>query len=163
PRTSTSSARLPTRRRGRAQAPGRDRGLDCLIRLDYEAVRDVRTPIVIGTAFVAQYPTGGGVFWIPLQYLRGLRELGYDAWWVELLWTRGDAGIDRANIDAFWRHARELDDVAERVALLHFPDSTRDGPQGRIEYHGLGESAYAALRRDALLLNLANSVTAPHR
>src|SRR5262249_18292175 len=54
-------------------------------------------------------------------------------------------------------------DVAEHVALLHFPDSTRDGPQGRIEYHGLSESAFAARRRDALLLNMANSVTAPHR
>src|SRR5262245_26995135 len=37
------------------------------------------TSVFIGSAFVAQYPRGGGMFWIPLQYLRGLRELGHDA------------------------------------------------------------------------------------
>ena len=120
------------------------------------------TPIFIGSAFVAQYPSGGGIFWVPLQYLLGLRELGYDAWWLELFWSRGDAALDRESIDTFLRQS-EVFGVADRVALLHFPDSTRDGPQGRVEYHGLDAAAFAARRRDALLLNIANSVTAPHR
>src|SRR5438445_138007 len=33
-------------------------------------------PVFVGSAFVAQYPTGGGNFWVPLQYLLGLRALG---------------------------------------------------------------------------------------
>jgi hypothetical protein len=122
----------------------------------------VSTPVFIGSAFVAQYPAGGGVFWVPLQYLLGLRELGHDAWWLEVLWTRGDARTDRACIDTFFRQA-EAFGIADRVVLLHLPDSERDGPQGRVEYHGLDEAAFAARRRDALLLNVADSVTAPQR
>jgi len=120
------------------------------------------SPIFIGSAFVAQYPTGGGVFWVPLQYLLGLRELGHDAWWLEMLWTRGDAARDRESIDGFWRQA-EAFGVADRIVLLHLPDSTREGAQGRVEYLGLDEAAFAARRRDALLINVANSVTAPYR
>jgi hypothetical protein len=122
----------------------------------------VTSPIFIGTAFVAQYPSGGGVFWVPLQYLLGLRELGHDAWWLELFWGCGNPTLDRLSIDVFLRQA-EAFGIADRVALLYLPDSTRDGPQGRIEYLGLDEEAFAARRRDALLLNVANSITAPHR
>ena len=55
------------------------------------------------------------MFWIPLQYLLGLRELGHDAWWLEILWTRGDASTDRASIDALFRQADALG-VADRGA-----------------------------------------------
>jgi hypothetical protein len=55
-----------------------------------------RPPVFVGSGFVAKYPTGGGNFWVPLQYLLGLRDLGYDAWWLEYLWTCGDAVRDRA-------------------------------------------------------------------
>lgn len=119
-------------------------------------------PVWIGSAFVAQYPRGGGVFWIPIQYLRGLRELGHDAWWLEVLWTRGDQAFDRACIDAFWQQARAFE-VADRVALLYFPDSGRDDPPGRVEYLGLDAQGLTERARDGLLLNLANSVTAPLR
>jgi hypothetical protein len=140
----------------------RDRGLDSSRGLDYEPPGVVGTPICIATAFVAQYPSGGGIFWLPLQYLLGLLELGHDAWWLELFWSRGDAALDRASIDTFRRQADALG-VGDRVVLLHLPDSTRDGPQGRVEYHGLDEATFAARRREALLLNIANSATAPYR
>jgi hypothetical protein len=34
------------------------------------------TAVFVGSSFVAKYPTGGGNFWVPLQYLLGLRALG---------------------------------------------------------------------------------------
>jgi hypothetical protein len=37
-------------------------------------IRFVPNAGFIGSAFVAQYPQGGGNFWVPLQYLLGLRE-----------------------------------------------------------------------------------------
>ena len=120
------------------------------------------TSVCIGSAFVAQYPRGGGVFWLPVQYLRGLRDLGHDAWWLEVLWTRGDAAFERHCIDVFWQQARAFG-VAEHVALLYLPDSGRDDPPGRVEYLGMTEAVLASRRRDTLLLNLANSVTAPLR
>jgi len=114
--------------------------------------------VCIGSAFVAQYPRGGRVFWIPVQYLRGLRELGHDPWWLEVLWTRGDREFDRRCIDVFWQQARAFD-VADRTVLLYLPDSARDDPPGRVEVLGMAEAELAARRRDALLLNLANSLT----
>jgi hypothetical protein len=42
----------------------------------------VRQQLVIGSAFVAKYPDGGGIYWVPLQYLRGFRDLGVDAFWL---------------------------------------------------------------------------------
>lgn len=118
--------------------------------------------VFVGSAFVAQYPQGGGNFWVPLQYLLGLRDLGYDAWWLEYFWTRGDAERDRTFIDAFLGYARDLG-VADRVVLGYFATGTRDEPAGPPEYMGMAESELAARRRDALLLNLAHSVTAPLR
>ena len=90
----------------------------------------MRVPVFVGSAFVAQYPSGGGNFWVPLQYLLGLRALGVDAYWLELLWTRRDEARDREFIDAFRCHVERLG-VADRVVLVFFPDSARDDPPGR--------------------------------
>ncbi len=118
--------------------------------------------VLVGSAFVAQYPEGGGSFWVPLQYLLGLLELGHDAWWLEYFWTRGDSALDRAYIDTFLAHARDLG-VGDRVILGYVPTGTREEPAGPPQYFGTTEAELAARRRDALLLNLAHSVTAPLR
>ena len=122
----------------------------------------MRGPVIIGSAFVAQYASGGGNFWVPLQYLLGLRALGVDAYWLELLWTRGDAARDRDCIATFRRHV-EAFGVGDRVMLLFFPESSRDQPLGPVEYLGVTKAELAARQRDALLLNLAHSVTQPLR
>jgi hypothetical protein len=122
----------------------------------------MRTPVFVGSAFVAQYPTGGGIFWVPLQYVLGLRDLGVDVRWLEYLWSRGDHHTDRDYIAAFLRYVRELG-VADRVVLGYLPDSTRDELPRRIEYFGMSAEDLAARRRDALLVNLAHSVTPPLR
>ena len=115
-------------------------------------------PVFVGSAFVAQYPTGGGNFWVPLQYLLGLRALGVEAHWLELLWAGGDRR--RAQFVGAFRGAVERLGVAEWVTLVCFPEGSRDGPPGQAEHHGLAPAELRARARDALLLNLANSVTA---
>ena len=122
----------------------------------------MRTPVVIGSAFVAQYPEGGGNFWVPLQYLLGLRELGYDAWWLEVLWTRGDRDRDTRYIDRFFDEVRGLG-VADRVVLAYFATGTKDEPDGPPVYLGAGANDLAARRSDALLVNMVHSLTAPLR
>jgi hypothetical protein len=121
-----------------------------------------RPPIFVGSAFVAQYPTGGGNFWVPLQYLLGLRALGLEAYWLELLWAKGDATRAREFVAAFRQYIERLD-VAEWVVLIVFPEGGRDDPPGPAEHHGMGAEALRERARHALLLNLANSVTAPLR
>jgi hypothetical protein len=122
-----------------------------------------RQTVFVGSAFVAQYPQGGGNFWVPLQYLLGLRELGYDAWWLEYLWTRGDADRDRQYIDRFFEYVRGYG-VADRVVLGYFPTGSKDEPDGPPEYMGaMSEADFIARKRDALLLNMVHSMTRPLR
>ncbi len=99
---------------------------------------------------------------MPLQYLLGLGALGVEAHWLELFFAGGDHERARRFAAIFLDHVRRLG-VSDRVTLVVFPDGTRDQAPGRAEYHGLGPSEFRALARDALLLNLANSVTAPLR
>src|SRR5207247_1783475 len=87
-------------------------------------------PVFVGSAFVAQYPTGGGNFWVPLQYLLGLRALGVEAHWLELLWTDGDRRRAREFVGAF-RSAVERLGVAEWVTLVCFPEGSREDLPGR--------------------------------
>ncbi len=122
----------------------------------------MKLPIFVGSAFVAQYPTGGGNFWVPLQYLLGLRALGVEAHWLEILWAGGDQWQARDLGDHFLHQVERLG-VAEWVTLVSFPDSSRDDPPGRAEHRGLAPAELRARMRGALLLNLANSVTAPLR
>ena len=122
----------------------------------------MRDTVFVGSAFVADYPEGGGNFWVPLQYLLGLLELGYDAWWLEYLWTHGDAATDARFKDAFLARTRELG-VGDRVILGYFPRGARNEPDGPAEYLGTTAAALGARKRDALLLNLAHSLTRPLR
>jgi len=109
-------------------------------------------PVFVGSAFVAQYPTGGGNFWVPLQYLLGLRALGVEAHWLELLWAGGDRR--RAQFVGAFRGAVERLGVAEWVTLVCFPESSRDGPPGQAEHHGLAPAELRARARDALLTQM---------
>lgn len=111
--------------------------------------------VFVGSAFVAKYPNGGGNYWVPLQYLLGLRDLGVDAWWLELCATTGDAATDRLFRETFLDSARRLG-VADRVILVEFPEGY-DHPDRRI-VHGVPPSELVARCRDGVLLNLAESV-----
>jgi len=121
-----------------------------------------RTPVIIGSAFVAKYPTGGGNFWVPLQYLLGFRALGVEAHWLEFIWPRGDARKATEFTDSFLGYVRALG-VQDYATLVSFPEGEREGPPGRADHHGLRPEDLRARARDALLLNLANSVPAPLR
>ena len=111
--------------------------------------------VFVGSAFVAKYPNGGGNYWVPLQYLLGLRDLGVDAWWLEMVASTGDGVTDRLFRDTFLDAARRLG-VADRVVLVELPDGF-DRPDSRV-VHGMSTADLAARCRDGLLLNLAESI-----
>lgn len=114
-------------------------------------------PVFIGSGFVAKYPEGGGNAWVPLQYLFGFRDQGVEAYWLELLPGSGDAARDQGRINMFLARARRLG-IADRALLLHLPDG-RDGERQRlVSAAGLRPAAFAALARDGILLNFANSI-----
>ena len=121
----------------------------------------MRVPVFVGSSFVAKYPTGGGNFWIPLQYLLGLRALGVEAYWLEILWPQGDVERARRFVPTFRRYVEEAG-VADHAALVLFPDNERDDAPGREERSG-GPSDLWERARDGVLLNLAHSIPAPLR
>lgn len=122
-----------------------------------------RASVFLGSEFVAKYLTGGGNFWVPVQYLRGLLELGYDAWWLELLGPAKEAGLDEQRIARFWANVDELG-LRERVVLAYFPRGEVGQLDASVVWQGaLDERGLRERARDALLINPANSIPAPMR
>src|SRR6185436_21123121 len=117
--------------------------------------------VVVGSAFVAKYPTGGGNFWVPLQYLLGLRALGVEAYWLEVMWGADDPRA-REWAAVFRRYVEGLG-VSSWVVVALLPEGKHDDPVGPIEYLGADGDEFRARMRDALLLNLANSLPAALR
>jgi len=120
-----------------------------------------RPPVFVASGFVAKYPTGGGNFWVPLQYVLGLRALGVEAYWLELLWPQGDVERARRFVPPFRAFVEEAG-VAEHTAVILFPENERDDAPGREERTG-GPPDLWERARDGVLLNLAHSVPAPLR
>jgi hypothetical protein len=111
--------------------------------------------IFIGSAFVAKYPNGGGNYWVPLQYLLGFKELGVDAFWLEILESTGRAEVDDHFIEQFFAHATTFG-VRDRVVLAFFPSGT-EHPAHRI-VHGMPAQELDARTRDGVLLNMVGSL-----
>ena len=74
--------------------------------------------VFLGCGFAAKYPEGGGNCSVPLQWMLGLRRLGLDAVWLELLPATTDAREDEARIRNFQRRLREHG-LQGRYCLLH--------------------------------------------
>lgn len=109
----------------------------------------------IGSAFVAKYPKGGGNYWVPLQYVLGFRDLGVEAFWLEILESTGNADVDRHFIDTFLGYASELG-VAPWTILAFVPRGARHHDVRTL--HGISDAELASRQQDALLLNMVDSV-----
>jgi hypothetical protein len=114
--------------------------------------------VVISTYDVANFPEGGGHFWVYMQYAQGLRRLGCDVYWLENLRRSGDEAQDAARLATFLaRMARfGLDGKAilyseRKVYAGRRPKGPTGGPY---DYLAMPPAAAdAVLRRADLLLN----------
>jgi hypothetical protein len=109
-------------------------------------------PTVVLSAFnVANFPEGGGHFWVYMQYALGLRQLGCDVWWMERFIRGADDRRDAAAIATFFDRMEEFGFggkallIAARDRQTPWTDSILVGPS-------LAE-AHALMRRTDLLLN----------
>jgi hypothetical protein len=77
----------------------------------------VRPTVVVSPWNVVTYPQGGGHWWVTLQYVLGLRDIGVDVWWVEE-YSRPevDDAFDCYAIDTF-RRRMECFGLADRCAV----------------------------------------------
>ena len=95
-----------------------------------------------------------------LQYLLGLRAMGHEAWWLELLETTGDPARDRERIEGFFARLAEYG-LADRCVLAL-------GPRGApptlrsVQVHGADRRGLEELARSAdLLWNFACALRPP--
>src|SRR5437667_10408898 len=57
--------------------------------------------VVLSPYGVANYPRGGGHFWVYLQYVLGLRLLGHDVYWLEAFRSKGREELEGAALATF--------------------------------------------------------------
>jgi hypothetical protein len=116
--------------------------------------------IVLGSGALAAYPQGGGHWSCYYQYVAGLRALGHDVFWLELLPTSRRADIDDRCIGIFLARMYRLG-LGERCAvLLHDRDRA---PLVSDEFiYGIETDSLKEIIRDAdVLWNFHCSIRAP--
>jgi hypothetical protein len=114
-------------------------------------------PVFVGSGFVAKYPEGGGTFWVPLEYIFGLRACGVTAYWLELLPGTGDPAGDEDRIAGFFERTRRLG-LADSAVILYMPEG-REGTRCELRCPpGISPQEVCVRMRDGVLLNLSNSI-----
>ena len=117
--------------------------------------------VFVGCGFAAKYLLGGGNFSVALQWMLGLRRLGIDAIWLELLPATDDPASDAAHIRAFQARL-EAHGLGNRYCLLHHRCPGEEQDLGNMEAHGLSKADLEArLARPNVLLNLSYSIHPP--
>jgi hypothetical protein len=117
--------------------------------------------IVIGSAFVAKYPEGGGNFSVPLQYLLGLRRMKRRCLWLEVMESTGDDRKDVRSIAAFKRRLDEFG-LGDGFCLILLPRGGLHTDIGRARFFGTPRRTFLEMvSSGAVLLNLSYSIRPP--
>lgn len=108
--------------------------------------------VVLSAFNVANFPEGGGHFWVYMQYVLGLRRCGCDVYWLERFVQSGDEARDAAAIATFLERLAAFG-LEGRVILEVGPDP-KYFPGAPTAFRGLpAAEAEAVFRRADLLLN----------
>ena len=76
-----------------------------------------RLRMALANGSLAGCPNVGGLWALGLQYFLGLKDLGHELMWLELLPSTGDPSIDRARVDTFFTRMTGYD-LADSCAVL---------------------------------------------
>jgi len=114
--------------------------------------------IVISAYSTANFPEGGGHFWVYLQYVLGLRQLGCDVYWLEAFRTKGRKEQEEAALATFLRRT-EAFGLRDKVIvyLTREKTATHELPS---EYLVMDRrAAEAVYQRADLLLNFHYAIS----
>jgi hypothetical protein len=107
---------------------------------------------VISVYKVANFPDGGGHFWVYMQYVQGLLRLGCEVYWLEQLRPVEDPEGEAHVLSVFFERMKRFG--LEGKTLLYALDRPRKGDAGSVRFVGCTRPvAEAVLRRADLLLN----------
>jgi hypothetical protein len=105
---------------------------------------------VISVYKVANFPDGGGHFWVYMQYVQGLRRLGCEVYWLEQFQPVDDPQREGQILSTFFHRMQRFG--LEGKALLYSVDRRKGA--GDFRFVGYQPShAEAVLRRADLVLN----------
>jgi hypothetical protein len=110
------------------------------------------TTAVVSVYKVANFPDGGGHFWVYMQYVQGLRRLGCEVYWLEQIGVSEDSESQRRMLSTFFERMKRFG--LEGKTLLYTLDRRRHSTGGSFQFVGCSEAEVeAVLRRADLLLN----------
>jgi hypothetical protein len=110
------------------------------------------TTVVISPSNVVGFPEGGGHFWVYMQYVQGLLEIGCEVYWLERFHTSNDHDRDSFALSNFFKRITQYG--LENKAILYTLESSGEMPTTSVEYIGIPKSkAEEAFRRADFLLN----------
>jgi len=108
--------------------------------------------IVVAPHNVANFPEGGGHFWVYMQYVQGLRDLGCDVYWLERFARNSDQGRQEFVLDKF--HARMERFGLGGRSILYSIEGDASGTDRRLEFLNTSRRHAEGIMADAdLLLN----------
>lgn len=117
--------------------------------------------VFLGCGFAAKYPEGGGNYSVPLQWMLGLRRLGLDAVWLELLPATDDPLEDESRIRIFQRRLHEHG-LKGSYCLLHQTPASDAHELAGMRCRGLSRPELLdRLAGPNILLNLSYSLHPP--
>jgi len=116
--------------------------------------------IVLANRSVASYPQGGGVWSWMLQYPLGLRALGHNIFWLELMKSSGDAARDGQLASDFLARIAPYG-LAPHAAVLVFKDLDLQDLKHAEVYGRPALTVYDLVRSADLLWNFACAVRLP--
>jgi len=107
--------------------------------------------VVISPVNVVNFPDGGGHFWVYMQYVQGLHQLGCEVYWLERFCSSGDQGYDASVLSTF---AKRMERYGLAGKLMLYMSHEQSSDSGQYTYLGMTQlEAEAILRRADLLLN----------
>jgi Glycosyltransferase len=114
--------------------------------------------VVVSPFNVANFPQGGGHFWVYMQYVQGLRQLGCDVFWLERFRSTGDANTDAAMLAPF---LKRLERFGLSGKAILYTSRTGNGEHGIPEacFGMTLDQAEAVFERAELLLNFHYAIS----
>src|SRR5262249_1314402 len=117
--------------------------------------------IVLANNSLAGYPQGGGHWSCFLQYLFGLKALGHDVFWLEVLHSTGNPVRDHRLIDIFFGRFKRYG-FKDRCALLLYDQNFREPTLELAQAFGMSKQRMSEIARSTdLLWNFACSLRQP--
>jgi len=108
--------------------------------------------VVISPFNVVNFPEGGGHFWVYMQYVQGLRQMGCEVFWLERFRSTGNAKTDSVMLAPFLERVERFG-LREKT-ILYSSNSTKEEDGLPEAYFGLSPAeAEAVFERADLLLN----------